>query len=197
MPDFWRALAEARGVAAEALRFAILTAARSGEVRGMRWREVDWAGSVWTVPPERMKAGRAHRVPLSGEALAVLRRMRALGEAPEGFVFPAPRRGAPLSDMSLTAALRDLPGEWRDALGNAITVHGFRSTFRDWAGETQAAPRDVAEAALAHVVKDATERAYARGDLLEPRRVLMERWAHHVVGEAGAVVALRRRRPQR
>lgn len=193
MPDFWAALAARPGIAAEALRFTILTAARSGEVRGMRWREVDWASSVWTVPPERMKAGRPHRVPLTDATLAILRRMRPLAsDDPAALVFPSPRRGVPLSDMALTACLRDLPGDWRDALGRPITVHGFRSTFRDWSGETQAAPRDVAEAALAHVVRDATERAYARGDLLEPRRVLMARWSAHVTGEAGAVVPLAR-----
>jgi integrase len=197
MPDFWAALATRAGIAAEALRFAILTAARSGEVRGMRWGEVDWAGAVWTVPPERMKAGRPHRVPLTDSTLAILRRMRPLaGDDPAALVFPAPRRGKPLSDMALTAALRDVLGDWRDALGRRITVHGFRSTFRDWCGETQSAPRDVAEAALAHVVKDATERAYARGDLLEPRRALMARWAAYVAGEAGgAVLPLARRAP--
>lgn len=194
MGAFWTALAARASVSAEALRFCILTAARSGEVRGMRWREVDWDARVWTVPPERMKAKRAHRVPLSAATLEVLRRMQALtGGAPEVLVFPSGKRGVPLSDMALSAVLRDLPGGWRDALGNTITVHGFRSTFRDWCGETQAASRDVAEMALAHTIRDATERAYARGDLIEPRRVLMERWARHVTGSAGAVLPLKAR----
>lgn len=185
MPSFWRALAPCTGAATEALRFVVLTAARSGEVRGARWREIDWEGRVWTIPPERMKARRVHRVPLGEPALEILRRMRGLGSAdPDGLVFPSARRLAPLSDTALAAALREVPGAWRDALGEAPTVHGFRSTFRDWCGETQAAPRDVAEAALAHVVRDATERAYARGDLLEPRRALMSLWAQHVTGEA-------------
>ncbi len=191
MPDFWRALATRRGTAAEALRFAILTAARSGEVRGARWREIDWQMRIWTIPPERTKARRAHRVPLGEAALEVLRRMRALADDDQnGLVFPSGRRGVPLSDMALAAVLRDVPGSWRDPLDQPVTVHGFRSTFRDWCGETQAAPRDVAEAALAHMVGDATERAYARGDLLEPRRELMERWARHVIGPAPEAVPI-------
>lgn len=189
MPEFWRTLEGASGIAAEALRFLILTAARSGEVRGMLWGEVDLGLRIWTVPAERMKARRPHRVPLSDEALRVLGRMRAFAsDDSECLVFPSPRRGVPLSDMALTAALRDLPGDWRDALGRRITAHGFRSAFRDWCGETQAAPRDVAESALAHAIRDATERAYARGDLLEPRRVLMARWAAFITREGAAVV---------
>lgn len=194
MPEFWRTLEGASGIAAEALRFVVLTAARSGEARGMRWCEVDFALRIWTVPAERTKARRSHRVPLSDEALRVLERMRAFaGDDADALVFPSPRRGVPLSDMALTALLRDLPGDWRDALGRRITAHGFRSAFRDWAGETQAAPRDVAEAALAHTIRDATERAYARSDLLEPQRVLMAKWAAFVTGEGAVVLPFERR----
>jgi integrase len=194
MPDLWAALATRAGIAAAALRFLILTAARSGEVRGMRWREIDPELRIWTVPGERMKAGKAHRVPLSDDALAVLDPLRPLaGDDPAALVFPSPRRGMPLSDMALTAVLRDLPGDWRDALGRRITAHGFRSAFRDWCGETQAAPRDVAEAALAHTIRDATERAYARGDLLEARRSLMGKWTAYVTGAAAVVLPLERR----
>jgi integrase len=178
-------LAHRDGMAAKALAFAILTAARSGEVRGMRWREVDREAAVWTVPADRIKAGKEHRVPLTPAALALL------GEAgePDGLVFPgAGRNGAPLSDMSLTAVLRRMGrGE--------LTVHGFRSTFRDWAGETTAHAREVIEAALAHRLKDKAEAAYARGDLFVKRRRLMEDWSAFLAAPAGDVLELRRDAP--
>jgi integrase len=169
-PAFMQELGHRQGVAARALAFTILTAARSGEVRGMTWREVDREGAVWTVPPTRIKAGREHRVPLSAAAIALL------GASPESdsYVFASEARtGRPLSDMSLAAVLRRME---RDDL----TVHGFRSTFRDWAGETTAHPREVIEAALAHRLKDKAEAAYARGDLFTKRRSLMEDWASFV-----------------
>ncbi|WGF90082.1 tyrosine-type recombinase/integrase [Marinivivus vitaminiproducens] len=156
-----------QGVVARALAFVLLTAARSGEVRGMRWREIDRGAAVWTVPSERMKAGKEHRVPLSPKALALL------GEAgePDALVFPSPTKpDAMLSDMTLTAVLGRFG---RDD----ITVHGLRSTFRDWAGETTAHPREVIEAALDHRLKDKAEAAYARGDLFGKRRQLMNDWA--------------------
>ena len=148
------------GVGAKALAFAILTAARSGEVRGMTWAEIDDAAMVWTIPADRMKAGREHRVPLTAAARALL------GERGEtdALVFPSPTDASkPLSDMTLMAALR------RMGRGD-LTAHGFRSTFRDWAGETTAHPREVIEHALAHQLKDKAEAAYARGDLFVKRR---------------------------
>jgi integrase len=166
-PTFMDALGRREGVSARALAFLILTAARSGEVRGMRWRELDRDGAVWTVPAERMKAGKEQRVPLTPAALALL------GEPgePDALVFPgAGRAGAPLSDVGLAAVLRRIGR-------SELTVHGFRSTFRDWAGETTAHAREVIEAALAHRLKDKAEAAYARGDLFVKRRKLMEDWA--------------------
>jgi integrase len=164
---FMEELREQEGVAALALRCAILTAARTGEVIGARWPEIDIREGVWTVPPERMKAGREHRVPLCGAALEVLSEAGKFGT--EGFIFPGQRRGNGLSNMSLLAVLK------RMGRGD-LTTHGFRSTFRDWAAET-GKPADIAEAALAHVVGDKTVAAYQRGDLLVRRRKLMEQWA--------------------
>lgn len=164
--NFWRDLRRREGTAARALEFVLLTAARSGEVRGATWGEIDVLKGVWTVPGERMKAGREHRVPLSSAALELLRNLPRL----EGndLVFPAPRGGA-LSDMALTAVMR--------RMGLAEVPHGLRSTFRDWAGERTNYPRELAEAALAHTNKDKVEAAYRRGDALEKRRGLMEAWA--------------------
>jgi integrase len=160
------------GVAARALEFAILTAARSGEVLGARWDEFDLAGKVWAVPAGRMKAGREHRVPLSAPTLAVLKHMAKLRPKGDlhGFVFPGGQVGRPLSNMAMTMALRRMKR-------SDLTVHGFRSTFRDWVGEATGAPREVAEAALAHALADKTEAAYARGDLFTKRRRLMDDWA--------------------
>ncbi len=167
---FMEALRAQQGIAASALEFTILTAARSGETRGATWDEIDVAGKVWTVPAERMKAHREHRVPLSDAAVAVIEAMKAkrLGE----FVFPGAKEGSPLSDMSLTAVIR------RMKIDN-VTVHGFRSTFRDWAAECTNYPREVAEAALAHTKDDKTEAAYQRGDLLAKRARLMGEWARY------------------
>ena len=165
--DFMGELSGRTGVAARALNFTILTAARSGETRGMIWAEVDLENHLWTIPANRMKAGREHRVPLSAAAIA------SLGPRcdDDALVFESEAKpGRPISDMSMTAVLRRMG---RDA----ITVHGFRSTFRDWAGETTGFPREVIEAALAHGIKDKAEAAYARGDLFEKRWNLMEAWA--------------------
>lgn len=167
LPGFMGRLRAIEGPSARALEFAILTAARSGEVLAMTWAEVDMAARVWTVPAARMKAGREHRVPLSPAAMAILEAMRAV--ATGAHVFPGFRNGKPLSTMAMAMVLR--------RLATGVTVHGFRSTFRDWAGESTPFPREVAEAALAHVVGDATERAYRRGDALEKRRKLMDSWA--------------------
>lgn len=163
---FMRRLRAQAGMAARALEFAILTAARSGEVRGATWQEIDFGAAVWTVPPERMKAKKEHRVPLPGPAIELLKRLPR--EADNDLVFPAPRGGT-LSDMSLLAVLRRMSVD--------ATPHGFRSTFRDWAGETTAYPREVIEHALAHQLKDKAEAAYARGTLFDKRRRLMAEWA--------------------
>jgi integrase len=163
-------LRQREGTAARAVEFAILTAARSGEVRGARWSEIDLDAAIWAVPAERMKAGREHRVPLSTPAIALLKSMADVGE----HVFPGQRGDAPLSDMSLTAVLR--------RMGRSdITVHGFRSTFRDWCAESVANsfPREVCEHALAHSLPDKVEAAYRRGDLIEKRKVLMQVWADY------------------
>ena len=156
------------GLAAKlCMRFLVLTAARSGEVRGSRWSEVDMELATWTIPGERMKGGRQHVVPLSDPALAALHEAEQLRDD-SGLLFPSLRkRGSPLSDMSLTKVLRDC------GLADRATVHGFRSAFRDWAAERTNAPHAVMERALAHAVADAVEAAYARSDLLERRRALM------------------------
>ena len=168
---FMAALSAREGVSALALEFTILTAARSGEVRGMTWGEVDAVASVWTVPGTRMKAGREHRVPLSDAAMTVLSAVRPERTDAAALVFPSPSRpGAMLSDMSLTAVLR------RMKRGD-LTAHGFRSTFRDWCAEVTSYPREIAEAALAHTLRDKVEAAYRRGDALEKRRHLMAEWA--------------------
>lgn len=167
--DFLADLGKREGVAARALAFTILTVARSGETRGMTWGEVDLKARIWTIPAERMKAGKEHRVPLSDAAIALLCE-RGEESANETLVFEsAAKPGRPISDMSMTAVLRRME---RDD----ITVHGFRSTFRDWAGETTGYPREVIEAALAHGIKNKAEAAYARSDLFDKRRKLMEAW---------------------
>jgi integrase len=167
IPAFVAKLRTRKAVAALALEFAILTAARSGEVLGARWPEIDFDARVWTIPAKRMKSGREHRVPLSASALAILEKF---GEARVSeFIFPGQGAGRPLSEMVLRRMLR------RDA--DVVTVHGFRSSFRDWAGNETHFPRELAEAALAHVVGDKAEQAYRRSDALEKRRALMEAWA--------------------
>ena len=154
-----------------AFEFLVLTAARSGEVRNSRWQEIDIEGSTWTVPGERMKAGRDHRVPLSRPALAVLGEAHEIAGRP-GLIFPAPT-GRVLSAMTMTKLVREL--------GIEAVPHGFRSSFRDWAAEMTDHPREVIEAALAHVVRNKVEAAYRRTDLFERRRRLMEDWASYVV----------------
>ena len=184
LPSLMERLASAEGVGSMAVRFAILTATRSGEVRGARWSEIDLDAAVWTIPGERMKTKEEYRIPLSAEALAVLRQARGLDD---DLVFPGRRRGRPLWDMPLTAVLR--------RLNVPVTLHGFRSTFRDWASERTNVPREIAEMCLAHTVGGAVERAYARSDLFDKRRDLMERWARFCLsaGEGGKVVELTRR----
>jgi integrase len=191
---FMQRLRHTFGVSARCLEFLVLTACRSGEVRGARWTEIDLAHAAWTIPAGRMKAGREHRVPLSDAALCVLREMAEFGT--EGFVFPGLKAASTLSDVTLANAVHA-------AGGDGATVHGFRSTFRDWAGECTNFPRELAEMALAHrtlrsddgrEVVAKTEDACRRGDMLEKRRKLMEAWALFcskpmMVGEVVAVPA--------
>ncbi len=168
VPAFVAKLRECNAIAAMALEFCILTATRSGEVYGARWSEIDMAAKVWTVPAARMKAGREHRVPLSERAMAILERLFEARTC--DVVFPSPRGNRPLSHMAMMNVMSRLEVD-------GATVHGFRSAFRDWAGNETHFAREVAEAALAHVVGDKAEQAYRRGDALEKRRGLMEAWA--------------------
>ncbi len=186
LPGFMAAMRGQGGVGALALRFTILTAARTGEVIGADWREIDLANKVWTIPAERMKAGREHRVPLSAPALEILRLLRqawleyeagrhrkTLSPArtePVGPVFCSQTTGRPLGNMAMLAVLR------RTGHGD-LTSHGFRSSFRDWAAEETNFPTEVVEMALAHTIGNKVEAAYRRGDLFEKRRLLMDQWA--------------------
>jgi integrase len=175
IPTFVARLRERESVAARALEFAILTAARSGEVLGARWSEIDFEATVWTLPPERMKAAREHRVPLSKRTLAILKEVH---EARTGdYVFPGQRTGRPLSVMALEMVLRRMDAD--------VTTHGFRSSFRDWAGNETHFPRELAEHALAHVIGDKAEQAYRRSDALGRRRDLMDAWARYSEGAIG------------
>ncbi len=183
--DFVAQLEQQDGVAARALEFTILTAARTGEVIGANWSEMNLAERLWTVPAERMKAGKEHRVPLSEAALAILERMQAIRQ--DDCVFPGGKRRRPISNMAMTMTLR------RMGRGD-LTVHGFRSSFRDWAAEHTDFPNEVAEMALAHTVSDKVEAAYRRGDLFQKRRQLMEAWARYCEAPvaAGRVVPIRK-----
>jgi integrase len=166
-PGFINRLRMQEGMAALALEFAILCASRSGEVRGAQWSEIDMHSCLWTIPKERMKAGKEHRVPLSPQAMEILESLPNRSEGPS-IVFPAPR-GGPLSDMALTAVMRRMEEE--------AVPHGFRSTFRDWVSERTNYPRELAEQALAHVLESKVEAAYRRGDALEKRRKMMCDWS--------------------
>jgi integrase len=177
VPAFVADLRDRDAVAALALEFLILTAARSNEVIGARWDEIDLTGKVWTVPAGRMKAGREHRVPLCARAITILQkaaksRAKLKDGSPGAYIFPTAGKDAPLSTNALRALLIRMEVD--------ATAHGFRSSFRDWAGEVSNYPREIAEAALAHNVGDATERAYRRGDALEKRRKLMAAWATYI-----------------
>lgn len=160
-----------KGLSARAIEFTIMTAARTGEVIGAEWIEVDLVSRIWTIPGERTKSGRDHRVPLSDQAVALL---EALEERRwSDFIFPSRQHGKHLSNMAMLTLLKRLGR-------NDITVHGFRSTFRDWAAECTNYPRELAESALAHILSDKTEAAYQRGDLLEKRRIMMQEWADFI-----------------
>jgi integrase len=181
MGDFMKALRQRDGIAARALEFCILTAVRSGEVRGATWAEIDMDAKIWTIPAARMKMKREHRVPLSDAAMAVLKGMKKVRHGE--YVFPGARGNKPLSDMTLTAVLRRM--ERAD-----ITVHGFRSSFRDWASERTNFSREVAEMALAHSIGDAVEAAYRRGDLFEKRRNLMQAWTSYCDQATAEVISI-------
>jgi integrase len=183
IPTFIAGLRERRATAARALEFCILTATRSGETVKARWDEIDFAAKIWTVPAERTKAGREHRVPLSDRAITILREMEA-GRM-SVFVFPGQRLGRPLWGTAFEMLLQ--------RIGSPYTTHGFRSSFRDWAGNETHFPRELAEHALAHVIGDRAEQAYRRSDALARRRELMNAWADYCEGEAGDnVLALKR-----
>jgi integrase len=183
--SFMAKLRQQAGMGARALEFAIQTAARSGEVRGATWGEIDLVGALWVIPGERMKAGREHRVPLSPAALALLKSLPQ-GD-PDDLVFPGAKKGQPLSDMSLSAVMRRMKVD--------AVPHGFRSSFRDWASERTNYPAEVAEMALAHAVKGKVEAAYRRGDLLDKRKRLMADWSGYlemVEPVRGGVAVLKR-----
>jgi integrase len=179
LPNFIRELRQRDGIAARALEFTILTATRTGEVLGATWDEI--SGDVWTIPKERMKSGREHRVPLSDAVLEIVAKLPREGQ----YLFVGARPNSHLSNMALLAVLR--------RMGRAdLTTHGFRSTFRDWTAERTNYSGDIAEAALAHAISDKTEAAYRRGDALDKRRRLMAEWARYCSEQttAGGVVAL-------
>jgi integrase len=180
LPKFMQALRALGGIAPRCLEFTIITACRSGESRGARWGEIDLAEAVWNIPAERMKAGRPHRVPLSAQALALLKALPRFEGEP--LVFPGRKKDAPLSDMSLTAVIRRMGAD------SEAVPQGFRSTFRDWAAETTNHPNEVCEMALAHAVGSDVEAAYRRGDLLAKRVALMADWGSYATIQAPAVV---------
>lgn len=204
MAEFMAALRKVEGSGARALEFAILTAARSGEVRGATWSEFDLDAGVWTVPAARMKADKEHRVPLTERALEILLGMRGDSDHdPDEIVFPGSKRSTPLSDMTMTAVIKRMheadtkaggSGFTDPKLGRVVTAHGFRSSFRDWASEATAYPHEMAEMALAHTIGDKAEKAYRRGDLFEKRRRMMADWAKHcdTPRKTGEVVPINR-----
>lgn len=171
LKTFFVALRKRESFSRYALEFAILTAARSGEVRGATWDEFDLDQALWTIPPHRMKANREHVVPLCARAIAIVKRCAELRKPGSDLVFSGTKRGLPLSDMTLTKLLKEMKQPY--------TVHGFRSSFRDWVSEETDHPGEVAEAALAHLVADKTEAAYRRGKLLAKRRLMMNDWAEY------------------
>jgi len=177
VPAFYAELKSRNAMAAKALMFTCLTGSRTGEVLGIRWDEIDFEARLWTCPAIRMKTGNDHRVPLTDEMIAIIEPLLALGS---DYVFEGQKRHKPLSNMSMLMLLRRMQVE-------GVTVHGFRSTFRDWASEVANAPREVAEMSLAHQVGSDVERAYARSDLLEKRRVLMNDWSKFIAGMSSQI----------
>lgn len=197
VPQFMAELAKQIGEGARALEFTILTGSRTSEALGARWDEIDLMSSIWTVPPNRSKTGRAHRVPLSWGVKAILEVQR-LRWGSKGFVFRSRHKDKCLSNMTLTMVLRRMRETasgavqvWDGQRLRSVTVHGFRSTFRDWAAEQTDYPAEVAEMALAHVVGDKVEAAYRRGDLLRKRFLFMEDWASYSLGRSSNEVEVR------
>ncbi len=191
LPAFWQELEGLHSTSADALRLLILTAARTNEVLGATWAEIDMDSATWTIPAERMKAGREHRVPLSKQALLVLKHRKTVSDQVahlEGnpYVFPGAKPGKPLSNMAILLVMRRMgygsAGAVHDHRGDYVP-HGFRSTFRDWSEEQTSTPHAVSEAALAHAISNAVEAAYRRGDLLEKRKALMATWADFVTDQ--------------
>lgn len=180
VPAFYADLRTRNAMAAKALMFTCLTGSRTGEVLGMKWDEIDFDAKVWTCPEERMKTGEEHRVPLTQEMLAIIAPLKAMQS---DYVFEGQKRHRPLSNMAMLMLLRRMKIE-------GVTVHGFRSTFRDWAAEVANASREVAEMSLSHRIGSQVEQAYARSDLLEKRRNLMEGWSNYVAGKNCQVVKL-------
>lgn len=190
MGDFMLALRRLTSISARALEFGILTAARSGEVRGATWNEIDFERGVWTVPGGRMKAGAEHRVPLSTAAADVLKAMESLRQ--NDLVFPGAKHNQPLSDMALSEVCRGLG--FKDDNGRIVAPHGFRASFRSWGGEVTAYSHETLEQALAHTISDAVVRAYARGDLFQKRTRLMDEWAAFIAKPStsiGSIIAIR------
>ena len=194
MSAFMAALAERDGMAAKALRFAILTASRTGAVRLMQWREVDLEAGIWTAPAANMKTKRPHRTPLCPAALALLKDVRPLMKAPTDLCFPGARAGRPLSDMALSMLVRGMacdglaehePPRWRDIEGRPAVPHGFRASFKGWS-LAAGFPDPLSELALAHADKDKVRAAYAREDMCEQRRPMMDAWAEHCAKQASA-----------
>jgi integrase len=174
LPDFMVELNERDALAARALELLILTASRTGEVLKAQWSEIDLEAALWIIPAERMKAKNEHRIPLSKAALSILKPLQEMRVS--DFMFPGQKRGKPLSNMSMEMILRRMNR-------TDITVHGFRSSFRDWCGDETEYPREIAEAALAHRLGDSVELAYRRGDALLKRRALMEDWSGFCLGK--------------
>ena len=177
VPAFMAELSDNSSVSALALRFLILTATRTSEVLHAQWQEIDREAAVWTIPADRMKTRREHRVPLSDAAMTVLEELPCLEGNP--YLFPGARHGHPLSNMALLLLMRGMGYGASDERGHYVP-HGFRSSFRDWSGEVSSFPRDVAEMALAHVIENKVEAAYRRGDLFTKRRKMMQEWAAYV-----------------
>jgi integrase len=183
-----RELRGQQSISSMALEFCILTATRTNEVIGAKWNEIDFTKKVWSIPGTRMKAGFEFRVPLTDRAVEVLKKLKPAGVeiVPNSYVFPGRKTDAPLSNMAMLELLRDLRG-----MGN--TVHGFRSTFKDWAAETTNHANIVSEMALAHTIGDKTEEAYRRGDLFQKRRKLMDDWARFLSRDSAGIVAINRK----
>ena len=178
VPAFYADMKTRNAMAAKALMLTCLTGSRTGEVLGMTWDEIDTDARIWTCPAARMKTGEDHRVPLTEEMLAIIEPLRAMQSE---YVFEGQKRHKPLSNMAMLMLLRRMNVE-------GVTVHGFRSTFRDWASEVAGAPREVAEMSLSHRIGSQVELAYARSDMLEKRRLLMDQWSNFVTGSVSPVV---------